>query len=129
MALIVHVPVLPEVVKVPAVAVGAGPANASVGGNTSRYCTWNAVRGPLLRAVMVKVPVEPTMVGGLSVLYALVTPKSALKGVPPLAQPAPSVAAVAGAAGKPAYTPEVLAPVAAAPVKLVTSAKICVPLS
>ena len=39
-ALMVHVPVLPEVVKVPAVALGAGlAANASVGGKISRYCT------------------------------------------------------------------------------------------
>ena len=47
----------------------------------------------MLRAVIVNVPVEPTIVGGVRVLYDLVTPKSASKGVPPLAQPAPSVAA------------------------------------
>ena len=64
MALIVQVPVLPEVAKLPAVALGAGlAANAKVGGNTSRYCTWKAARGPLLRAVIVNVPVEPTNVG------------------------------------------------------------------
>ena len=37
-ALMVQVPVFPDVVNVPAVALGAGLAiNASVGGNTSRY--------------------------------------------------------------------------------------------
>ena len=40
MALIVQVPVLPDVAKVPAVATGAGlAANARVGGSTSWYCT------------------------------------------------------------------------------------------
>ena len=40
MALIVQVPVLPDVAKEPAVATGAGlAANASVVGSTSRYCT------------------------------------------------------------------------------------------
>ena len=39
-ALIVQVPVLPDVAKVPAVATGAGlAANARVGGSTSWYCT------------------------------------------------------------------------------------------
>ena len=65
----VQVPLLPDVVKVPAVAVGAGVgAKAKVGGRTSRYTTENAARGPLLRAAMVKVPVDPTMVGGAGVL-------------------------------------------------------------
>ena len=68
-ALIVQVPVLPDVVNVPTVVVGVGEAaNARVGGNTSRYNTWKAARGPLLRATMVNVPVEPTTVGGVSVL-------------------------------------------------------------
>ena len=40
MALIVQVPVLPDMAKVPAVATGAGlAANARVGGSTSWYCT------------------------------------------------------------------------------------------
>ena len=44
----------------------------------------------MLRATIVNVPVEPTMVGGVRVLYDLVTPKSALKGVPPLGLPLPA---------------------------------------
>ena len=91
MALIVQVPVLPDVAKEPAAATGAGlAANARVGGSTSWYCTWNAVRGPLLRAVIVNVPVEPTIVSGVRVLYNLVTPKSASKGVSPLGLPPPA---------------------------------------
>ena len=103
MVQVVQVPVFPDVVNVPAVALGAGLATkASVGGSTSRYRTLNAPRRPLLRATVVKVPVDPANVGVLSALQDLVTAKSALKGAPPLAQPAPSFAAmVAGAPGVP----------------------------